>query len=619
MNKTISHALLMALLLSALGFGACGKGERAAIPAGADSLYSVAYIQGIAISEPERALALLDTAEAQGRLSAFDLNDLRCQVYHNGLSRYKTAYTYAREAYADPEARADTGRFLSLVAIMADECHTNGDYAGSVAYCAEGLRLARETGDRAAEAKLYVTWGLNLLEMKQYDEAFSRIDRAVDVLRAEADKRPCYNTWDGLVHALGMKLSLLWDKDRYREALATRSLMEEALRGLAESDDTPEGAVDMRRAETDVIYCCVAYALGDTARAERFYARVVANPYASAPDGEYIRVPCLLLAGRYDEALFYLDREERLLKSTTDTLNSDYIDPHLQMKLEAYQGKKDWRSASRVQASMLAVADSLRQRERDAHAQELAEIYKTEDQARHIERQKTALFVHRVGIACAAGLLVIALLFTLRVWRYTRVIRRKNRAMSNTIDELMDYKEDVRRLREENLRLRDEAERGAAMVNGDAPEGEETPTEAAATDPRAAEEEKEADEGNVRVALTERDRLLFDRVTREITGRKLYLRPNFSKKELLKEVHVPANKFSSLFKTFAGCGFSQYVQELRMDEAIRLMREHPDWSMDAVAREVRMSNGAFYKQFQRKYGMKPSQYRRGAGSSHPAD
>lgn len=603
MNKTI-YGFLVSILLCTVGFCGCGQGKSSAERESGDSLYTVAHIRNIALSEPERALALLDTAEAEGILSAFDLNDLRCQVYHNRLSQYKTAYAYARKAYADPDARKDTKRYLSLVAIMADECHTNGDYAGSVTCCAEGLRLAKETDNRTAEAELYVTWGLNLLEMKQYDEAFSRIDRAISILQSEADKNPCYNTWDDLFYAISMKLSLLWDKDRYGEALAMRPLLEKVLSGLKESDDTPEGATDMRRAEADVVYCCIAYATGDRAEAERLYREVETNPYASTPDGEYIRIPCLLLAKRYDEALHYLDREKRLLQTTTDTVNWDYINPHLQMELEAYQGKKDWRAASRVQSSMLALADSLRQKEHDDQAQELAEIYKTEDQARRIERQETSLFVHQIVIAFGAGILIVIALFAIRILKYIRAINGKNLAMSNTIDELMGYKEDRLRLQEENLRLHDELQQRCGE------EQETAETTADNTEPEDGSAGKEAEEDNMQTVLTERDRILFDHLAHEITSRKLYLRPDFNKKELLKEIHVPANKFPSLFKTFAGCSFSQYVQELRMDEAIRLMRDHPDWSMDAVAREVQMSNGAFYSQFQKKYGMKPSQYRR---------
>lgn len=92
-------------------------------------------------------------------------------------------------------------------------------------------------------------------------------------------------------------------------------------------------------------------------------------------------------------------------------------------------------------------------------------------------------------------------------------------------------------------------------------------------------------------------------------SRRLYLCPGFNKKELLKEIHVPANKFAVLFKVFACCSFSQYIQNCRLDYAVRLMREQPQWTLDAIAKEAQMSKGAFNIQFYKRYGMKPSEFR----------
>ena len=139
--------------------------------------------------------------------------------------------------------------------MMADECHICGDYAGSVDFCADGLELAKEIGDVSTAANLHVTWGLNLLEMEQYDDAFRHIDFAVDILSGEAHKNPCYEAWDDLFYALGMKLNLLYEKGCYDEAVGMRRLMEEAIRGMESSKDTPDGIVDMRRAEMDACYC----------------------------------------------------------------------------------------------------------------------------------------------------------------------------------------------------------------------------------------------------------------------------------------------------------------------------------------------------------------------------
>ena len=102
---------------------------------------------------------------------------------------------------------------------------------------------------------------------------------------------------------------------------------------------------------------------------------------------------------------------------------------------------------------------------------------------------------------------------------------------------------------------------------------------------------------------------MFERLTHTIIERQLYLQPDFNKKKLLDEIHVPTNKFAMLFQEFAGCSYTQYIQDLRLEYAIRLMCEQPLWSFEFIAREAHMSESAFYKQFQKKYHMKPSDYR----------
>ena len=130
----IKHFILLVNLWAVLLLSACHAGHSGAETNRRDSLYTAEYIQRIAFDEPEKALSLLDTAEQQRLLASFDISDLRCMVYHNGLSQYKTAYTHALKAYNDPEARKNPEKFLSLVGIMAEECHNNGNYTGSVDY-----------------------------------------------------------------------------------------------------------------------------------------------------------------------------------------------------------------------------------------------------------------------------------------------------------------------------------------------------------------------------------------------------------------------------------------------------------------------------------------------------
>ena len=597
----IKHFIIHISLLAVLLLSACHDGHSDSDTGGRDSVYTAGYIQKIAFDEPEKALALLDTAEERRLLTSFNISDLRCMVYHNGLSHYKTAYAHALKAYNDPEARKNPEKFLSLVGIMAEECHNNGNYTGSVDYCAEGMKLARKLDDKTAEANLHVTWGLNLLEMEQYDEAFRHIDLAIGILDGEVRREPCYRTWDELFYALGMKLNLLWENDRYKEALAMRPSLEEALQGIETSEDTPEGVADMRRAEIDVSYCCIAYTVGSRAEGNNLLRRVEANPYTSTPDGEYVRIPCLILAKRYDEALHYIRREKALLKETTDTVNWDYINPHLQSELEAWQGKGNAREVARVQAAMLALTDTLRQRERTEDALELVEIYESEEKDAQIKEEQQESRTAWAIAGFVGVLLVVSGGFIVAIVRKNRGISRRNAALAAQVkDHVADQKE-LDRKTGENLVLRNELE--LARKELEAERAKNAPKQ-------EPEQETPKPDENGDGAATEADRILFERIACEIKSRQLFRNPNFSRTELLKIIPVPQNKFAGLFKQFAGKPFTAYIQDLRFQYANELFVEHPDWSIDAIIKECGLSRTAFYTFFVRKFGVKPEELRK---------
>ena len=243
--------------------------------------------------------------------------------------------------------------------------------------------------------------------MAQHGEAFRHFDIGIGILDEEARKNSGYHAWDELFYSVGLKLSALYEIDRNEEAYALFPQMEEALKGLEASGDAPDGLAELRQAELLALLCPVAYATGRKAEGDKLYRRLEANPVASTPDGEYIRIPGLVAAGRFDEALHYVRREKKLLQENTDTVNWDYINPHLQAELEAWQGKGSMREAARVQAVMLALTDTLRRRERTADALQWSEIYESEEKDAQIkEEQQNAVRWMVIAIAVIVVMLV---------------------------------------------------------------------------------------------------------------------------------------------------------------------------------------------------------------------
>ena len=568
------------LLLAACLLTACHAGHSGPDADGRDSVYTAGYIEGISFEKPEEALAMLDTAEERRLFTPFEANLLRCLVNHNGLSRYRAALFYGRKAYADPEARKHPDRLLPLLSYMAEDSHTNGDYGASVRYCAEGLKLAREP---------------------QHGEAFRHFDIGIGILEEEARKDASYHAWDELFYSLGLKLSSLYEVDRDEEAYAMAPRMEEALKGLEASKDAPDGLAELRRAELLAVLCPVAYATGRKEEGDRLYRQLEANPVASTPDGEYIRIPGLVAAGRFDEALRYVYREKKLLQANTDTVNWDYINPHLQSELEAWQGKGDVGEVARVQAAMLALTDTLRRRERTADALQWSEIYESEEKDAQIkEEQRNADRWMVVAIAVIVVMVVGGSLGYVIVRKNRGISRRSLALVAQVKRQLADRRELDGKIAE-NLALRDRLE----QLTKELEEGK------AGTASEAAQpQESDVPQEESGAKPTDTDFILFERMVCEMKNRELFRNPNFSRAELLKIVPVPQNKFADMFNRFAGMSFNNYVQNLRLDYASELLIYHPDWSIDAVIKESGMSRSTFYSSWKAKFGVKPEEFRK---------
>ena len=436
--------------------------------------------------------------------------------------------------------------------------------------------------------------------MAQHGEAFRHFDLGISFLEKEARKNASYHAWNELFYSLGLKLSALYEIDRNEEAYAMAPRMEEALKGLEASKDAPDGLVELRRAELLAVLCPVAYATGRRAEGDRLYRQLEANPVASTPDGEYIRIPGLVAAGRFDEALRHVRREKKLLQANTDTVNWDYVNPHLQAELEAWQGKGDVREVARVQAVMLALTDTLRQRERCDDALQWSEIYESEEKdARIKEEQQNADRWMVIAMAVIVVMLVGGSLSYVIV-RKNRGISRRSLALVAQVKRQLADRRELDGKMAENLALRDRLEQLA----------KELEQEKAKTAPKAARPKKSVAPEDSGGKLADMDSILFERMVCEIRNGELFRDPNFSRAEMLKMVPVPQNKFADLFIRFSGMSFNNYLQNLRLDYASELLIYHPDWSIDAVIKESGMSRSTFYSSWTAKFGVKPEEFRK---------
>lgn len=106
------------------------------------------------------------------------------------------------------------------------------------------------------------------------------------------------------------------------------------------------------------------------------------------------------------------------------------------------------------------------------------------------------------------------------------------------------------------------------------------------------------------------EKRMFQRIHNFILKDNNYLTPKMSRDLILKKTNVPKNKFAPLFRKYLGIKYTDYVNGLRLDHAVKQLEQHPEYTVETIAQECGIPKlQTFYRLFTVKYGMPPAEYR----------
>lgn len=562
-----------------------------------DSMFTLQYIQDISITEPHRALEILDEAEKNNRMPMHSINNLRGQVYHNGLSEYEIALDYALKAWESDSIRYNPEKALMLLNMIVDEYSLIGKYLECIQFANTGVTIAQQIGDKNEEANMLLYTGIAKRELGLKKEAEEYFFHAIEIQKKVVEGSESWAEVDDLIYSYGTLINAYQEDGRYQHAIELLPELNKLIEKIKTCDYLPDGIVDMRYANLYIAYACNYAMKGEFEKAQQYYEKFLQTNFASTSDGEYLRVEYLINTGQYQEALHYIKEKQQRYTYESEKLYRSYLHYELRAAAQCYMGLKNYQAAAETYKEMYILADSLKSDERQKMALELATIYETNEKSRQITEQQAQLRQTRIILITSTGMLLLA---TIIIWLIThnlKISRKKNKIMAGQIDELLSYRDELLKAKEEIRTLNQSSVKKIIPQTTTANDFTLTETHAV-----TEEKETEIEESSLKD--------LFEELETIVCKEHLFLDPDICRDMLTKRLHIQKNVFAQIIQTYAHTNFNGYINNKRLEYSIRLLKDYHNYTIEAVASDSGFNNvRTYYRQFREKYGMTPAEYR----------
>ena len=537
---------------------------------GYDTIYTEAKAMSLHRTEPERALVMIDSAVIAGNISWQRGEYLRAITQYGGLRNSPLARQICLDLLAT--SPSDSFTLENTYTLLVTIEYGQGNYAATIHYATEASRLAHALNlpDDIGDMEGYIAHVM--AETGKTDEGIQHLQATIDELRQ-------LNSFHGVTvyHTTSKKLlHILLDNSRFAEmvpiceAMLARidelDLHPELFSGIPDGFNTSE-FIDYARGQT-LAFLTTSYARQATALSTPSEQKKVLLAMANATDQEarrtqwsqtldYDRMMTAALHHmgefqRFDEAM------DRIEATMLDTLNSNYlIGLYLRSTAAEMRGRTVEALSYLKRANV--IRDSLDHRDQREQLNELATVYHLqEEQLARQQKEAEAQKTHIINIALTIGLLAAILFLAWFFWQ-KRVVDKKNRVLVKLISEL------------QTQQLPD---------NG--------------------KEEK-----------AKPDRELFDRIDAYIRHEHLYADLNMQRQTIIDHFGIGRHTLNQLLAEFTEePSFTVYVNNIRIDEALRLLQQDDEKALSDIAAAVGFTPSNLRQQFKKRYGITPTEYKK---------
>ena len=501
------------------------------------------------------------------------------QIMHQADSLYnsmefRTAYDLYLQLLDNKEAKADDEKMLNVLNSLCMASELAGHKAEQTKWMQQLLDLAKQTGNAYYESLGLLAMGKRIYYEGDRQQGIQYVSEAIDLM-AKTDREDA----DHLTHSQMIILAGLYsDMNDLDNALRTdernvRLTMEGTRWG-----NTPQlQLIDRRMALAKTAYCLAK--MGNFQRADSVYTAWQSVQYEGDHTRDYFIADYLRERGRYPEAVKVNDDLIQKIRAHGDTLG-EMMNCAKWGLAEVYQKMGNYKQAADLYVQVLEINDTLKARQAQNTAQELAAIYHDQEQKQTIQEQEMANTRKNYILIIVLAVLIGVIAYTVITVRQKRIISQKNRSLVKQITEAMTYKE---LYNNEKARLAELTSQNKKDQQSDAP-----------TDLNAMTDEQ-----------------LFQYVTEVIERERLFLDPRFERQTVMDRFQLSKERVGNIFSQSEHAKLTNYIQQLRLEYAAQLLVEQPERSIVQIATDSGFSSHKYFTdRFRQYFSMTPTEFRK---------
>ena len=569
--KTTVHFLCAALLTLVGCAGDKSVRQQAHLD---DTPYQQDSILVTYATNPERALTLLDSALLLGNISQYRGQFIRAKIYCKSLmeQRQDSAILICKALLTHDSVRNAPMEQENILDMLIAASRAKPDYEQYIHWATQKAELCQQQGQETERWRSEAEVGFLMTHLGQENEGLAKLDEAISHLDAPGS----IDRMDAFVVACKRKINALNGLQRYSEVipLGQRILdrldhFESHIKDYAEDSsrlswsERPSDRdryLDFSRAQAWG-FMATAYShtknppKGEESRylsqAKKYLSLYDNSSYGKTFAARRFIASTQMALGMYDEALATYDEVER--RMAADTLNEDYA-IILRSRAIAAREKKHYAEAYYYQTRNADLSKVLSDSLIKGKAHDYAARYHAAEQEWEIQRKEAQIERSHIISLSVAFIALLAIAFAVYFFRQKHIISQKNRALVRMINEQQS--------------------------------------------PKVAQQ-------TVNSQLS-----IFNLIDSAIRSEHLYKNVNLQRQDICDRFGINRHALNDLLTQYAdGLSFPQYINAIRVQEALRLMREDPTKTVAVIAFEVGFTPANLREQFKRKFGVTPAEYR----------